>query len=1555
MKKIYYLVLVFTIYFQTKAQLSGIITVPSTYTSLASVIAALNQQGASGSVTVNIAAGYTETVIPGGFSLTASGSLNNPIVFQKNGNGANPLLVAYSGGTGTPGSMHQDGVWRLLGCDYVTIDGIDIVDQNTVNPATMEFGIGLFKANSNNGCQNNTIKNCSITLNRINNSSGSGPAEDGSRGIDVVNATSSVHNSTISVTSISGSNSNNKFYTNTIQNCNIGMSLIGFVDFIPFSFADNGNDIGGNSVLTGNSILNFGGGGSTNSSCAIKTLAQYNLNVAYNIINNNTGNGINHPTLLRGIYLGASISANSSVMQNTITLNGGATSAQLSVIENLSGSGALNNTITISNNCIINCSYNTSTSGPFYGIWNNASPENLSMSNNIFLNNSTSAASGSTYLIYNNGAVGSTINISGNALSFTYNGPVAYSGNMYSIYNTNGTNTTVVNMNNNNFSNYNHINFAATGAIYFIYNTNDSYELHLNNNTWTNLSLNHSGAEYLINNNSSTQSQLTVNGNNIIGSLNRTASTGATYLYYNTGSSPANCTQIILGNNFSNITSPVSGTGVFYGIYTTDGLGTSYPRKQICNNLISTINVNSTGAFYAYYLENLGDGNTNSSSAIYSNTVSNVTRAGNLYGLYIGSLVSANYAPHVYTNTLLNLNSSGSSSTIYASYLLGGGSGLNFYKNKISTINANGTSGVGHGVYITSAVNTTLSNNFIGHVNAPNSSATNAVNGIYINSGTLINLWYNTVYLGAQSAGGNFNSNALYASTASSLSLKNNIFINVSSGGTGISAAYRRSSTSLTNYLSTSNNNLFYGGIPSPSNVILQNGTTSYTALSAFQTLVNPRESLSATQSVNFLSSVPSSPNYLHVTPNVFSAVESGAVNVSGITNDYDNQIRQGNTGYVGSGSAPDIGADEYDQNINPCASANAGIISPNAFTLCAGQSASLISNGYSPGVGLSHQWKVSPTSGSSYTNVTNGNGVTTPEFYSSALTAGVYYFVLETTCTSLSITAISAEATLVINPIPTVVVSASNALVCAGQAINLFGLTNPGSTYQWSGPNGFNSILQSPIISNVTSNSAGIYYLTVSLNNCASPQSSVAVSVSETTLSLLATTNVLCLGNPSTLSIITSASTYTWSNGSNLSSIIISPTVTSLYSVAVTNTANCTSSKSMTVSVVNPSITANNMSVCGSATNIILSVNAFTPSVINWFNSVNSTTILGTGQNYSLSVSTSTTLYAEASNSVSGCQSLRIPISLTLSPSPSLIIIANPVTICPSGSCTLTASGANTYSWSGLGIGASKVVSPTSSKVYTLTGKDSFSCSSTSTILVNTYAVAVITVAQSSSLVCPSSNASFTASGANSYIWNTGANGSITTVTPATNSTYTVYGTNTQSCISSKTLAINTKSVPVINIIQSTNNACAGEPITFTASGATSYTWLPGGAISNSFTAAPFVATVYNAIGKSINTCTNVGIVFIEVNPCTEIFENGAKVNVIRIFPNPSDGKFELEFKTNDSKKITLFSLEGKIVFEFISNKIFESINLSDMARGFYNIQIEYGANKINRKLILQ
>lgn len=77
----------------------------------------------------------------------------------------------------------------------------------------MEYGYGLFKWNNNDGVKNTVISNCSITLNRINNSSAGVVMPVGSNGIVMMNVTANNAQAFLVPTDVKGSNSK----TNSIR------------------------------------------------------------------------------------------------------------------------------------------------------------------------------------------------------------------------------------------------------------------------------------------------------------------------------------------------------------------------------------------------------------------------------------------------------------------------------------------------------------------------------------------------------------------------------------------------------------------------------------------------------------------------------------------------------------------------------------------------------------------------------------------------------------------------------------------------------------------------------------------------------------------------------------------------------------------------------------------------------------------------------------------------------------------------------------------------------------------------------------------------------------------------------------------------------------------------------------------------------------------------------------------------------------------------------------------------------------------------------------------
>jgi hypothetical protein len=88
-----------------------------------------------------------------------------------------------------------------------------------------------------------------------------------------------------------------------------------------------------------------------------------------------------------------------------------------------------------------------------------------------------------------------------------------------------------------------------------------------------------------------------------------------------------------------------------------------------------------------------------------------------------------------------------------------------------------------------------------------------------------------------------------------------------------------------------------------------------------------------------------------------------------------------------------------------------------------------------------------------------------------------------------------TCTTTVTINPLP-VPVATSNSPVCVGGALNLFGAPDGMSSYSWTGPNGFTSNVQNPVIDSATALAAGTYTLTVTNSNGCTASTTVDVVI---------------------------------------------------------------------------------------------------------------------------------------------------------------------------------------------------------------------------------------------------------------------------------------------------------------------------------------------------------------------------------------------------------------------------------------------------------------------------
>ncbi|MCX6166278.1 MAG: hypothetical protein NTU73_15695 [Ignavibacteriae bacterium] len=703
------------------------------------------------------------------------------------------------------GQTTVDGIIRFGGCDYVTFDGIDLQYPITNITATtqMEWGYGIVKASATDGSQNITIKNCTITLQKINT------ASVGIYGGNHI-ATSTT---SLTVTAFSGTNSYLKLYNNTIQNCYTGISITGYADATsPYAYYDHFNEVG---VQGGNIIRNFGGGAVT--TYGVYTIYQDSLFVN----NNNIGGGTGTTTTNYGIMISTGTNSCITVYNNTVSdTTATLTSSSYGIAINNAGVTGTNNTVIVKRNTV-------------QGMTNTAA--------------GTTCALYGFYIYY-------TVSI-----------------NLY--------------IDSNNYMNNKWGNTSGTF-------TGSIYEFYIYPYTLTPTA---GSVQYVTNN--------YISGNKRIQSAVSTGTQYGMYIYY--GLQTVNAYNNVIEND----TLPTTSTN--YGLYVYNYYSTT---ANYYNNTVRNIYKpnGSTGAFYGIYISNAAPSGTFN---YYNNSVNNLTNgvgAASLYGHYIAA---TSVTKNIYGDTAYAIRTmlGGSVYGIYQS----GGTTTNLYRNTVYDLRT--SSGFGYGITVASGTTNNVYNNYISDIRVDSLSTTLALMGLYLSGGTTNNVYYNTIYLNSAShltGSYTFGTAALYASSTPITDLRNNIAVNMSTPGTvvgGYSTAYYRSTSTLTTYAATSNNNCFYSGTPGQYRLIHFDGTNSYQTMAQYQSLVGPRDGASFTENPPFIN-VATKPYNLHLNTTTVTNCESGAQRITapiGIADDWDGNVRWGEIGYSGTGAAPDVGADE--------------------------------------------------------------------------------------------------------------------------------------------------------------------------------------------------------------------------------------------------------------------------------------------------------------------------------------------------------------------------------------------------------------------------------------------------------------------------------------------------------------------------------------------------------------------------------------------------------------------------------------------------------------------
>lgn len=236
----------------------------SNYASFAEAFSALNTKGVSGPTTFTVSGAgaivtYNEAnltlggVLPSGANtpLLSTLSATNTLTFV---NDAGKTINLSGQGTST-----SDFAIRLAGVDYVTFDGINVIDTvASIADSTnrrLEYAYVLCNASNADGATNNVIKNFTANLRKTNGSVAS-------FGAVIANGTSILGTTTGTAGAYASRANNNKIQNFFITNVKRGVQL----DGLPYPAYNEGNEVSGpaftsaaGGVWTGGSrVTNFG-------------------------------------------------------------------------------------------------------------------------------------------------------------------------------------------------------------------------------------------------------------------------------------------------------------------------------------------------------------------------------------------------------------------------------------------------------------------------------------------------------------------------------------------------------------------------------------------------------------------------------------------------------------------------------------------------------------------------------------------------------------------------------------------------------------------------------------------------------------------------------------------------------------------------------------------------------------------------------------------------------------------------------------------------------------------------------------------------------------------------------------------------------------------------------------------------------------------------------------------------------------------------------------------------------------------------------------------------
>lgn len=289
--------------------------------------------------------------------------------------------------------------------------------------------------------------------------------------------------------------------------------------------------------------------------------------------------------------------------------------------------------------------------------------------------------------------------------------------------------------------------------------------------------------------------------------------------------------------------------------------------------------------------------------------------------------------------------------------------------------------------------------------------------------------------------------------------------------------------------------------------------------------------------------------------------------------------------------------------------------------------------------------------------------------------------------------------------------------------------------------------------------------------------------------------------------------------------------------------------------------------------------------------------------------------------------------VKIAIQPKP-VVNVTNDTT-CIGLGAVLKATGGTKYLWGDGSKKDSLVIFPTKDTMVIVSITKGY-CTVKDTGYVKVFNK--ISVSVNSPTICRGDAVKLTATGAINYIWSNQKTTPDITVSPTTNTSYTVTGM-AGSCSDTKIATVTVNPRPDVKV-ETPAPVCEGESVTLTATGATTYVWnaaVPN-PLQSTITVKTPISRFYTVVGFT-NACPDTATVFVTIDQRPNVTVNSDTICLGGSAVLTADGAHHYLWETGDTtKSITVNPQQDKIykVFGFSENG-----SCKDTAYGYITVGV--------------